>query len=598
MRLSTAERSRSEPIRCLVVQLARLGDTLQSLMALKAAKQLYPQLEITFVSRSGFSAAAERVPWIKKVIQFPSDRILGPLLEGKAQEKDALLELAQWMIPLVDTKWDFVLNWSYSEASSYLTAIVPGTVKLGYTRGKDLSFSCADGWSHYMQAVVQGRVDQNIHLTDILTTQLLTAMQIHVGDPDDAGDTAVNSKSFFSIQQSEHPFLSRWRESTRKWIAFQLGAGRADKTWDPVHWAKLADLIVSRHPDWGIVLLGGPEDKERERAFLERLSPQAKNPARFSSLVGQTSFDLWVSVVSKCHWVIAGDTAVIHLASVLGTRVLNLSLGQVRWTETGPYGNGHMVVAPDAEGNLFPELVYGTWSYACLDRFQAAQKDFSVYLEALGFSRSPLEPRVYRSRIRPTQDGGGVVYEPLVRRSLTLREWTSMVMGQIARAWFCGWVAPTGHELTREMIGPELLKQLRLLSESSTVLLRICEEAARASHELADKGAKLRSDRLMSLKDRVALDEIGKKVLELDGLIARMGKTQDPFRAFSQMSKVMMHNLSGDQIVELGRESATCYRNLHEGVKIFKDWLEHTLKIARPVALKSVDSDMPAMPIP
>jgi len=42
-----------KPIRCLVVQFARLGDTLQSLMALRAAKQLYPNLEIHFVAREG-----------------------------------------------------------------------------------------------------------------------------------------------------------------------------------------------------------------------------------------------------------------------------------------------------------------------------------------------------------------------------------------------------------------------------------------------------------------------------------------------------------------------------------------------------------------
>ena len=49
----------SGPIRCLVIQLARLGDTVQSLMALRAAKQLYPQLEITLLTRETFSDAAK-----------------------------------------------------------------------------------------------------------------------------------------------------------------------------------------------------------------------------------------------------------------------------------------------------------------------------------------------------------------------------------------------------------------------------------------------------------------------------------------------------------------------------------------------------------
>ena len=40
--------SSAQPIKCLVIQLARLGDTLQSLMALRAIHQYYPNLEIHF----------------------------------------------------------------------------------------------------------------------------------------------------------------------------------------------------------------------------------------------------------------------------------------------------------------------------------------------------------------------------------------------------------------------------------------------------------------------------------------------------------------------------------------------------------------------
>jgi ADP-heptose:LPS heptosyltransferase len=66
----------NKPIRCLVIQFARLGDTIQSLMALRAAKQLYPNLEIHFIARERFAEAAKRVSWIQKVIPFPTEAIL------------------------------------------------------------------------------------------------------------------------------------------------------------------------------------------------------------------------------------------------------------------------------------------------------------------------------------------------------------------------------------------------------------------------------------------------------------------------------------------------------------------------------------------
>src|SRR5436190_20209575 len=87
-------------IRCLVIQLARLGDTLQSLMALRAAKQLYPGLEIHFLARDKFAAAAKRVPWLDEVITLPSDMLTDPVLEGM-DEKQALGDVARWIAPLV-----------------------------------------------------------------------------------------------------------------------------------------------------------------------------------------------------------------------------------------------------------------------------------------------------------------------------------------------------------------------------------------------------------------------------------------------------------------------------------------------------------------
>src|SRR3954468_247924 len=89
------------PIRCLVIQLARLGDTLQSLMALRAAKQLYPNLEIHFVAREKFAHAARKVPWLQSVITLPTDALLGPMVRGEKNEEQALGEVARWLAPLV-----------------------------------------------------------------------------------------------------------------------------------------------------------------------------------------------------------------------------------------------------------------------------------------------------------------------------------------------------------------------------------------------------------------------------------------------------------------------------------------------------------------
>jgi ADP-heptose:LPS heptosyltransferase len=586
-----------------VIQLTRLGDTLQSLMALRAAKQLYPQLEIHFLAREKFAAAAKRTPWIEKVITLPTEQLLGPVLRGEKEEKQAMGDLARWAAPLLEKPWDMVVNWSYSESSSFLTALVPGRVKLGYTRSrKDLSFSSADGWSHYIQAVIQGSVPQNIHLTDVLTTQFLTALQIHCGDPSNEGNAPVTSKSFFQLEIGERDL--EWGDFSRKWIGIQLGAGAEAKTWSPANWAKFVRLILKRHPECSIVLLGGKEDSERARLFMQELDLRGRESRNLLSLVGQTDFDLWASVVGRCSWIVAGDTAVVHLASVLGTRVFNLSIGPVRWTETGPYGNGHYVLSSQrpcagcsarslntiehsCRTDVTPEAAYAAWSYASSEWAHRRQTAIEEHFALHGSQEGLAGISVHRSRIRNSNDGGGVVYEPLIHRPLSLEAWLGQVNGHIARSWYCGWVPPVGGEIRRELISPQLIQKLRELSEAATVLAKICEQATRSAKELKDRSSRLRSDKIMRLQDRDELRVLGRKLMDLDALVERMGKVNPSLAGFAQMSKVLMHNLKSTHLADLGEESASAYRQLGDGVKILGDWLKHTIGLARPVAIQS-----------
>ena len=114
------------------------------------------------------------------------------------------------------------------------------------------------------------------------------------------------------------------------------------------------------------------------------------------------------------------------------------------------------------------------------------------------------------------------------------------------------------------------------------MLAKICDEAVRTAVSLNRRSSRLKSEKVMGIAERDELRDLGKKLIELDSLIERLGKTHAPLAAFSQMSKVLMHNLRSDQLSDLGRESADCYRQLKEGVTLFRDWVKFTLNLARP----------------
>ena len=603
MTSSTQTTGSVRPFRCLVIQLARMGDTLQSLMALRAAKQLYPQLEIHFLARERFSTAVKKVPWIKEVITLPTDQLLSPAIRGEKNETQSLADLARWLGPIIKDPWDLIINWSFSEASSYLTALIPARIKLGYTRREDLSFVAADGWSHYVQAIIQGAIGQNIHLTDILTTQLLTALQIHIGDPLAEGNAPVTSKGFFSLTLGESEVQSISLNPSKKWISVQLGSSQKHKIWSASHWATLIQYFIKKNPDYAVCLLGGTEDINHAQSIMNEVTSNSRNTSTLLNLTGKTNFDMWASVISRSQWLISGDTAAIHLASVLGTRILDLSIGPVRHNETGPYGNGHYVMssALNCEAcqeetsqkehicgtSLLPEAVYGVWSYGQNEWAHRRQMSVEEHFQCLGWQNFLSDVNIYRSRIRSTQDGGGVVFDLMTTKALQLNEWTARVTGHIARMWYCGWTPSIGNELTRETITPSLIQKLRELQESSEVLSKICEQASRTAMNLNQKSSNLKSEKIMEIKERNEIQDLAKILHDLEGLMDQISKTHSPLMTFSQMSKVLMHNLRGSQLSELGKETSDCYKQIIDGIEMFKKWIKFTLDLAKPMALKS-----------
>ncbi len=595
----SASNSANEPrkkSRCLIIQLADLGSSLQSLMALRAVQQLYPELEIHFVIRDRFSDAAKRISWLKNVHSFPEEKFLGPLLNQTQTIDQGVKELANWVAPLSEHPWDFVINWSFSEASSYLTALIPAHVKLGYSRREDFTLSCMDGWSQYIQAIIQGGhqksdVEQNIHLTDILTTQLLTALQIHLGEPKQNDDAAaVTSKNFFSIKGGFEQLGFTHKDLSKKWVSLQLQESHIPTQWNPEAWAKIALEITENHPEYLILLLADSRNNKNAELFFSELTRMGGDKEKVRSFVGEIDFEIWTSLIAKSHWLITGDSAATQLASVLGTRVLHIAIEPNQTSASGPYGNGHYVVSASASA----KAVYGIWDYASQEWALRKQLTLQDHLTQLGAGDELQTLEVRRSKIRHLNEGGGVVFEPITNHSLKIKEWTSQVIGHIARSWYCGWVPPVCHEISRNQIEPSLIQALRAMDESSEVLERIYAQARLESETLSKKCSHLRSDKLMTLADRTEIENTGLKLKELDRLAEQLGELHSPLRAFSQLSKVFMHNLKGTHLAELSHESAEAYHQLGNGVAILRSWIKHTLDKVKPVAIQHA----PVIPLP
>ncbi|MEO5968653.1 MAG: hypothetical protein ABIQ95_01895, partial [Bdellovibrionia bacterium] len=319
---------------------------------------------------------------------------------------------------------------------------------------------------------------------------------------------------------------------------------------------------------------------------------RTKGSSSIVSLVGLTNFDLWISAISKCQWLFTADTAAVHLASVLGTRILNFSLGTPQYSERGPYGTGHYILSPasvsgnDKPNEITPEAAYLVWLYGSNEWATKGQVSLETHALRLGWGDYLNQTKILRSRIRDASDGGGVVYDTIVKKPIDINDWCSMVMGHVARSWYCGWVPPIGKELAREDIGPLLVQKLRELNDSADVLLKICERGNQAALTLHKKTSSMKSDKIMGVHDREELRELGKTLMDLENLVDRLVKTQAALLPFSKMSKVLMHHLKGEHLADLGKETAESYKQLRDGVQILLNWTHFTLGLSKPVALQ------------
>lgn len=99
---------------------------------------------------------------------------------------------------------------------------------------------------------------------------------------------------------------------------------------------------LSRLGGADVVLLGAP-GQERLAAELMAALPAALGRST-RNLVGQTGWrQLW-ETVAECGLVLSPDTGVAHMAARLGVPVLGAYLASAWVHETGPYGEGHLVL--------------------------------------------------------------------------------------------------------------------------------------------------------------------------------------------------------------------------------------------------------------
>ncbi len=536
------------PLRILLIQTGPAMDVLSSLLASRAIAHHYPQAQLTFLTRESTASFAERSEWIDTVISIP-------------RESKSISDISKFVSNVLESRFEVSVNWSSTRSSAILLDLIPAVVRLGRRIGLNGEFEDCDAWSMVMHSLEWGGIHQDIHIADMQTTQVLTALQIHVGESQEK--SVVSRQLFRALTPALIPVWAQ-RPHGIRWVAI-----------DGDDWERLAlesaQQIVRRHGDAGVVWVG----KKGPSVAMDRMI----------SLTGKLELDQYIQVLSHCQWLITKDPVLASLASLLQVKVIMIA-------DTGaalsaaPYGNGHLRIV--TSHNLSPDFIHAVYSYGATEWMHNGKKDFLKHLEQLSVVADAKGVEVQRSRIRQPDEGGGVAYVDLLKHGTKKSEWDRIATARVLRSWLCGWVPEIDFDLAQIQVDSDLTVAIQKSFESWPVARRITLEAIQSAIALQGIAVERRSLRMMGIEEDQKIRDIGAKIAELEVLLTRLAQVETSLGPIVQMQRLLMHNLPGSGLSELAISTQQVWEMVGQALDLHEE-LAHKM----PTQVRTLKSREP-----
>jgi ADP-heptose:LPS heptosyltransferase len=313
--------------RVLVIQLARLGDLVQTIPAITALKEAYAEWGVDLLCPASLEHIGQLLPGISRVVKWDGVAWNQRAMKAEAELRpehlgEADAELRAVTHELYDCA--FVLN---QHARAILAGALLAKKSIGTIAGGQLAEKLSP-WATYVRAVASDRKNNRIHLADAFCGMC----------------GLVPPKRLMPIEVPAVPLpvdLDPIGQSEGPWIGVLVGAGDQERLVPVTAWERLLADCLDAFPRGRIVLVGHVSEQERAQWIQESLPPSLIG--RVWDTTGRLSLTQLAVVLTRCQIVVGTDTGPLHLAAAVGTQVIGWYFARARVHETGPYGSNHWV---------------------------------------------------------------------------------------------------------------------------------------------------------------------------------------------------------------------------------------------------------------
>jgi ADP-heptose:LPS heptosyltransferase len=335
----------SEPVReprsrALLVQLARLGDLVQTLPAIESLSRSrsQPEFALDLLCATTLAPIARLFPHIREVLGWQGAQWKAWAELAADRHHDVCREASVYLDHLGVGTYDVAFNVNQHRRAIYAAHLLASRV-VGPGSAGPLAASLP-AWASYLQDVAWRRADNRVHLSDAF-----------------CGLCGVRPPALvprMRVPQSQLPAAcSSVGKGEGLWIAVAVGAGDPERCMSPLIWARWIETFLEAHSRGQVVLIGTGFESEVAAAIQAQLSPLLLG--RVWDSTGRLNLAQLASLLPRCQWLVGADTGPLHLGAALGLRTMGLYFARARVHETGPYGPGHWVWQHEGCGQGMPQ---------------------------------------------------------------------------------------------------------------------------------------------------------------------------------------------------------------------------------------------------
>ena len=320
------------PLDCIVINLTRFGDLLQSQPLLH---DLHAQgFRTGLVCLENFASTLPLLTGYEASFTLRGASLLGTLDRDWKQACTRLLDFTK---PLrEEARSAYIINLTATIAARLLARLLSENPARVWGFGIDEEgFGTSQGsWATFLSGTTLCRQNAVFNMGDMfrflvapLQQKAVSQKESGLQHPTQAAEDTVNG---LLHDLPPHTGL----------VAFQLGASEERRQWPSAAFAELGDLLYTRAK-----LLPVLTGTKAELPLAGEYTKMARSPVL--NLIGRTSLPELQALLTRVRLLVSNDTGTLHLAAGMKTPCVGIFLATAQPWDTGPYLENCLCIEPD-----------------------------------------------------------------------------------------------------------------------------------------------------------------------------------------------------------------------------------------------------------